>query len=787
MITLSLSDCWQAMKQARWMILISALVFGVLAFAYYLIKPPTYTAEALFKGNKEASSTGISKALEFLGNSEHYSAADDAKVFLRSYPVMEGVARSLNLQLAIREKKRANPLRQIWHTLKAERAQRLIKTKQPDSPILTEPVPSKMMLPDQAVSITCTKLDYPELISAELDLVFLDDKHFHVLQKKRLIGEGELEKPFWWKGSCFTLAASTPVSGKSFHLTFIPLHAAAKSLEKSISVKRSKDHKSLVHVSFTHPNRHLATSVVNSAMASFQEYLKDEGKRKISQQTGYLKQRQQETIGELEAVLEEHKTYLEAHLKAGELFSLGNELEFMAKKQTKARMEREAIAGEIGALEQRGVQKHTPSQPQILTLAGARELVNEQQQAIERQKIEQEQYEYCLERLAETHFDTSSLAKLIDNPTFFDKIHALHRNLNDEKNWTSKERENLLEELETERRFLIKHINHLIEGSRVKEEVFRNHLLDLQGLMLVLLRERHEGVEEDLRTFALQASHFPEQWLTERKIELNTKLQAEITESITKMLEAKNIGYHLDYLGAIPLMCAPLPMIPNSPHLLFGFLSGSFLGIFLMLAGLIFREIYLGPTASYVNLKSEGKLVVSFAHTMNDLKNIHYHLRAKGRVVSLITKNPSVVSDLASLFSKSGEEVCVVDLSKDDALLNLNAPEGDKEVVLGSRRFREILESQEGRILLVSNAPLQSLEVRLLIDLADHVTVVLRDERWSALPHLPEEILFVSEVTKPTPLSLKQVVPFLERVISFSFLQSSSKPQHTESHSSLEI
>jgi uncharacterized protein involved in exopolysaccharide biosynthesis len=816
-VILSFSDCWQATKQARWLIFLSSLFFGTLIFTYFLLKPPTFTAHGIFKGSSQAQATGISKALELLGGGDSYSSNEDPKVFLRSYPVMEEVAKSLYLQLDIHEKRPPNPLRRIWNNLKAERAQRLLKSKRPKSPILKEPVASKDILTDRETPLQCAELEYPGLLSEELDLVFLDAGRFQVTRKKQPLGEGELGNLFLWEGGSFRLVSSKPLEGKAFRLTFIPLQAAARSLENSVSVKRSKDHNSLVHVSFTHPNRRLAANIVNSTMEAFQKYLQDEGKRKISKQLGYLQQRQNETLVGLEAVMEEHKAYLETHLDSGELFLLENELEFMAERQTKARSDLDNVSREMQSIHQiisgqqtvdfarllENLRENRPSKIQTLTIGGARALIHEQEQQIERVRLEQEQYDYCLAKLSEPDFDTSSLSKLIDDSTLktrFDKIHDLHRNLIDEKNWTAKEREQLQEQLVTERRFLTKHLNDLKEGAAIKDEVLRSHLHELQETMLFLLLDHYEGVEENLRDLALKASHFPEKWLTEQKIELNTKLQTEIIESITKMIEAKNIEYHLDYLSSAPMMCAQTPVIPNPPKLFFGFLAGCFLGGLLILAGIVFRELRLGPTASYANLKGEGKTVFSFTQTFEDLKKIHYHLRSKAAVLSLLVKNLSVAYDLAALFSKGGEKILVIDLSKNvesdiftetsyGQHLALGAPEGFKEVVLGSSHFQELLEKNKkifDRILIVSAASFDHLEVRLALDLADQAVVMLREERWNTLPDLPDSTFFVVEAFQKTPLTLAQIVPFLERVTSFSFWKkeqtgSSQEPRQSES------
>ena len=83
---------------------------------------------------------------------------------------------------------------------------------------------------------------------------------------------------------------------------------------------------------------------------------------------------------------------------------------------------------------------------------------------------------------------------------------------------------------------------------------------------MFLLLERYHQEEKSLGSLTQHLKNFPEKWMHEQKMGLTTQLYKEIMESITKMIEAKNLGYNLDGLlsqtvkPAFRLFC-PIPLI----------------------------------------------------------------------------------------------------------------------------------------------------------------------------------------------------------------------------------
>lgn len=760
MIILSFSDLWQSLKSGWKCLLYSALFFGFCALGYALLKPVTFTAHGIFKGGNQGGSNSLTKALELIGGGESYSETVDPKIFLRCYPVMEQVVRTLNLQLSLSEEKQEGFFQKIGAILKAERAQRVVKKRSIPAQVLMVPVLSKPILKSPEPSIDCIDLNYPDILSRDYQLTFCDSNHFEMWEKGKSIGKGVLGSVFEWEEGSFTLEAKKEVSGKSFHLSLIPLSAAAESLGKRIQVQRSKDHPSLVEISFKHSNPHLAMKIVNATMEAFQHYLKEEGKRKIAQQLGYLQQRQEESLVSMERTMESHKAYLESHLDEGGMFSLEDELTFMNERQAALQEEQSKIANEMQALApplsfpliEAHLKANKLSMTSSLSEEGTKLLMNEYEHSLDLLRVEQEHYTYCLKILEESNFDASALVKIIDDPTLrgrFDKVHALHHRLIDEKNWMAKERELLRQELETERVFLIKHLKDLKEVASLKEKVLEERLRHIKEARLHLLYDRYQKNQESLTHLSAKASFFPQKWFTEKKIELNTKLHIELIDSITKMIEAKNISYHLDFLSSAPLRLASLPLIPNPPHLFFQWTIGSIFGALFVFFVLSFREIIQGPSASVANLRSEGKAALPFSYSLEDLKEICYCLKNESGPIAIFAKEDFIARNLSLLLPENQE-------------------------------------------ILFSSAPLKSLIAREIIDRASHLVILLKEERLKNLPSLSKKTLFLVESGRKRAYSLAEILPILEKFTSFAFWrsppkQNSQEHQQTENYSILDI
>lgn len=809
-ITLSLSDFGKTLTHGWKRFLAIGLLSGSLFFVYFLTREVRYTAEGTFKGTTSNSASTLTKALGLVAKEEQYSPSDDPLVFLQSYPVMEDVVRSLDLQGCLSKKTNGIFLSKIWKNLKTENAFHRLRRDKLHSTILKKNllVPLQPILPDRAELIRCHQIDFPLEVAKQLRIVFKDDTHFQVFENQSLLGKGSLDRSFRWKGGSFTLEkrGARSLRKRHYDLTLIPLSSAVNSLTETIKVQRDCKSPSIFHILYTHSDRHLAAAIVNATMDSFQKYLRNEGERKITKQLHYLHTRQQEILAGLDSVMEKHRTYLQSHLDSSDILTLEKELEFIVIKQIEGKKELALIQWEMGQISQslfgkcdfpKSLLKERSVQTDSLTEGNVKTLLSQHQHSLDQLRLEKERYDYCLLKLQEPSFDSSSLSKIIADPILnarFEKIHTLHRNIIDKKNWTSKERDLFEEELTTEKTFLLAHLGNLKQGVVIQENTLSERVRSLQEILLCLLWEREQSVRSTLDQMMRQATHFPKKWLVEQKIALHTKLQTEMIEGISKVIEAKNIDYHIDFISSTPLMLASAPSLPHHPHLLWGFMNGFWIGAFLSLGVFFAREIYLGPRASYHNLKNGGYWVGGLYTSNLDLETVRrtiHQLEESDSVVSLVTTVSSSFCDIfTSLLCNRQERVLAIDLRipTKKGLLNfltgeLEQPPIIQEVgrdvlylgesllgkveLLGSIAFKRLMEKFKrdyDRIVLISNASSQSVEVALLSKIGDKMIYGIGNERCRDIENLSKSVLFVIHPYCPPLRTLSEIQPLLNRL-----------------------
>jgi hypothetical protein len=239
-IILSLSDIVRAIKEGRFFLYLGAAVFGCSAFLYLMLKPISFTSMGVFNGNISHPTTPLAKALEFLGKEEKVSDAD-TRSLLRSYPVLEAVVRSLNLQATLTEKEIGKRFREIWYTLKTAKAYRRLKKHKIPSRIPAQAVyiPDHLIIPDRLPKVVCTQVEFPHEISHSLTILFQSENSFKVFERTKLLGEGKLDHCFEWDRGSFTLSGKAK-KGKKLYLHLLPLQKAVECLKSRVKILKNK-------------------------------------------------------------------------------------------------------------------------------------------------------------------------------------------------------------------------------------------------------------------------------------------------------------------------------------------------------------------------------------------------------------------------------------------------------------------------------------------------------------------------------------------------------------------
>ena len=243
-------------------------------------------------------------------------------------------------------------------------------------------------------------------------------------------------------------------------------------------------------------------------------------------------------------------------------------------------------------------------------------------------------------------------------------------------------------------------------------------------------------------------------------------------ESVTKMIEAKNIGYNLDYLLATIHQSAIPPVIPNHPHLLFGTVAGASSGLLFALLGLCLFQLWRGPTASLTNLLCRGRMILP-AHELT-LK-LGLALTQKGEISLIISQQSlSFLPELVEWLTKRGDRVYILDLASDELPDIMDGEE--KSAYLASSRFQRdlsVIKESSNRILILSKELPNSFELNVLLPYADAVVYGIFDEGLSEI----ESLFFIQERVHQKMVNLAKIGPLLEVLVTKMKNSSSFSPK----------
>ncbi len=620
--------------QQRWKGVLFATLFGALAFFFWRAsRPTTFTAEALMKSSFSASSMNkLNKALELFTNvkSEQFQQAEDPKMYLRSYPVAEYVVLTLGLQGSLSIHHHESFISRLWNHLKTEQAAiSYQERKRPHSPILDGSllISDSLVLPDKEDPLKIGSCHYHGEVFSELFLTFTSEDTFSVFdQNKQLLGTGSFGIPFVWQEGSFMLerASNQPLPQKTTRLTLIPLPYAAASIQKGLKIHSNKDQPSLVHLQFSHRDRHLAARIVNTAISGYYVALKEEGRKKLTEQLAFLEEREKVLLSSLQSqFLAQHNSLLCQLDEEG--FLVGNdELEFLSHLTKECQTRLSQLCAEIMQLfpcsqhelpfviqKQRNkkTEQHTDEEIVLLPLKEAQSLLSTLKIDYETSLLNRLKYHSLLERLESSGDFLCSFVSSLDEPLLkssLDKIYLLSLQLIETSNWTDKERERKKKELDSQKELLIFQLTQLQEGCKIQETALNKKIEKVKDHCLTLLVNEYERVRDQLKGLALHAINDPESWMQNKKLNLSTATQKKVLESVLQLMEAKDISFHTEMLDASCLKPAFPPIFPKMPLLRLFFFLGAFVGVVFACVIISLDLLIKGPRATPSQLKAFG-------------------------------------------------------------------------------------------------------------------------------------------------------------------------------------
>ncbi|NGX42995.1 MAG: hypothetical protein K940chlam7_01285 [Chlamydiae bacterium] len=349
------------------------------------------------------------------------------------------------------------------------------------------------------------------------------------------------------------------------------------------------------------------------------------------------------------------------------------------------------------------------------------------------------QYQFIIDQLQDPEFEISSLSSLIDDSVtrgMVDRASELTLALQDEVNRSSKEKERIKRELETEKRFLGIHLNQTVQLMHLREGLLKDKIQSLQNATLELCHQRISILENQLseciashintlkqerqllEQFQLELRHemaqLPQKWASEKLIEHQVQMNTIMVEEITKLVETKNITNNLEIVQSAPVDLAIPSTHPVRPKLVLFAVLGGILGAFLTLGGLLSQLILKGVPASEENLKLAGVHVSGVVkpggkeQNLKTLRRLLAYLSShssvstqeeKGQSLSFIQGNGMDLSEeFATLMSKRGHKVLLLDMTfsqrsqpqQEAGLLQFLEGEASAPTILSSDLFDRI-------------------------------------------------------------------------------------------------
>lgn len=613
-----------------------SLILGLVCLTYGLFRPLTYQAQGTFKLAGATSSAFATTLSSLMGTEKSITSShDDPKTLLLSFPVLEKVIKKLNLQAHLVIKERFSGFT-AWNNLKLECFLAQLQSKASCSPLIPPGVilASSSLFPEKNLPISCKELRYTGELLTTLRLVFLDEQRFAVFANNKKLGEGQLGAPFLFSEGAFTLESYAKT--EELTLILMPLDSVVEGLKRGLKVRKNKQRPSLLNITYKHPNRQIATEIVNTLMNSYQEFIQELGTEKVQKQLHYLSQRKADYLKEMDLAMVEQQVYLAHHVGEGGFLNFEQEASFMMQNKEKILKEQELLRYRLEKLRENLSGSEDMGKKGNYSFFD-RKSVEEQltQYEKESEALEVKKSSY-LRALEQKEHPCASVIEESSLSALYQQIEELEAHMNDEKNYSTKERDFFSQELKTKRERLKQRLHDLFAKATVHNQLLQEKICTLQKAERILLHQEGQWLEKQLQALATQEKAFPEKWLNEKKINLQVELIISLIEQISKAIEGRNIALHMETLDSYPLEYASLPLLPQPPHLYFFFLGGSGAGFFLFLGWLFFSHLGEGASASLANLKEQGRLCLGVWPNDEMVTDLFFSLAQKPHATILL-------------------------------------------------------------------------------------------------------------------------------------------------------
>ncbi len=614
-------------------------MFALLLFGWRIARPLVYEADGIFQCSSDSTGPMSGVLSKILGeNSPTGSSSNldgDPKAILTSRTLMERVVKKLHLQADLRLKNEEGIFSRVKKNLLAEYAYYFYKKrKRPLSAI----IPKNIIIPDievikeELLPFACRDISYDRSTFTSLTLRFTPNEGFAIYDSlNRYLGSCKAGEPFEREGTRFTLLPldpNPPAKTQTFTLTLLPLSDVANALKNTLKVKKDIESKALLKITYSSSDKYLAASLVNTLMREYQEYLEKLSETKKNEHLAYLQMRKKQTGDEFLILLQEQRAALKKSIEEGGFVVLDHEIDFLDKRYAQDKAAAIELESQIQRMDEalsknRGLapaasleaallrlKENSPSfvsECEGLDVEGARMLLIQSTKELDALSLEIEHYRSLIEAIPEPSFEVSHLASILNDPSlreFYIKTHENQLALLDPKNWSSKEKERIKSDLETTKAYLISHLKQLERSSLAKHHLIQEKIDNILFYLLHLQANLYEKTLVSLKNISRLSQSFPDKWTSEKLISLNTDLSITLIESLSKVIESKNLSHFLKNYESRPLVLSTIPALPLSPHLRLFLIAGFFGGAALLLFSAFLLSLLKGPRVSYESCRA---------------------------------------------------------------------------------------------------------------------------------------------------------------------------------------
>lgn len=277
-------------RKNRTRILRRSCTLASVLIALLLFRTPQYTARALFQDDLPMMSM---KSLPMMKTSNQEEG--HALRRMSSNRILGRVVSDLGLQITSRK---LQFVKRPWQNLRAE---------------------ADLFL-EEREAFHFSHVQYEGERPLHFSLRFLGGDHFAIKDQAGItLGAGFLGTPTQAALFSFTLMKKPDGCEGEHYFTLAPKWQATESLKKTIRIRKDRDDPAMLKLFATHPDRHLAQTILQSALFHYRSELQEEKRGIAASQLAHLQKRRQNLQIEHNTFLKDHLVQLDAESYAEQL------------------------------------------------------------------------------------------------------------------------------------------------------------------------------------------------------------------------------------------------------------------------------------------------------------------------------------------------------------------------------------------------------------------------------------------------------------------------------------